>query len=523
MPKKFNITGTCIPEKHYMVDISNKLEQIIVLIEEGAYFAINKPRQYGKTTTLFLLHQLLAKKQDYLPIKLSFEGLGSESYENEKEFTDAFISIFKRYFLINQFDEMVDFINKYPIITKIRQLDYFITEFTMKFKKKFVLTIDEVDQSCNNQLFLDFLGMLRKKYLLRNEGQDFTFHTVILAGVNDVKSLKLKLRPDSEKTYNSPWNIAADFKVDLSFNPKDISTMLADYAKETNIDMDIKQLSSQLYYYTSGYPFLVSKLCKIIDEEHAQNAFDLKHLDNAVKQLLTEQNTNFESLIKNLENDNALYAMVEKISLDGAKIVFNEDNLLLTKGMTHGIFINNGFVKIHNRIYEQRIYNYMILNLRINELFNCNIEHYNLAANFITKDKYLDFEKIILKFQEFMKYEYSQKDSEFLERNGRLIFLAFLKPIINSYGFDFKEVQISEEKRLDVVVTWSDKKYLVELKIWHGQKAHNKGIKQLCDYLDKINLDKGYLIIYDFRKPGNKKWKHDTIKIDKKQIFMVWV
>jgi hypothetical protein len=98
-----------------------------------------------------------------------------------------------------------------------------------------------------------------------------------------------------------------------------------------------------------------------------------------------------------------------------------------------------------------------------------------------------------------------------------------LKPIINSYGFDFKEVQISEEKRLDVVVTWSDKKYLVELKIWHGQKAHNKGIKQLCDYLDKINLDKGYLIIYDFRKPGNKKWKHDTIKIDKKQIFMVWV
>ena len=26
--KKFNVTGTCIPEKHYMVDISDKLSQI---------------------------------------------------------------------------------------------------------------------------------------------------------------------------------------------------------------------------------------------------------------------------------------------------------------------------------------------------------------------------------------------------------------------------------------------------------------------------------------------------------------
>jgi len=45
-----------------------------------------------------------------------------------------------------------------------------------------------------------------------------------------------------------------------------------------------------------------------------------------------------------------------------------------------------------------------------------------------------------------MKKEYSKKDLPFLERNGRLIFLAFLKPIINGKEYDFKEVQISEEK-----------------------------------------------------------------------------
>ena len=47
--KKFNVTGNCVSEKHYMVDISNKLEQIVEMIDEGEYFTINRPRQYGNT------------------------------------------------------------------------------------------------------------------------------------------------------------------------------------------------------------------------------------------------------------------------------------------------------------------------------------------------------------------------------------------------------------------------------------------------------------------------------------------
>ena len=59
LQKEFNITGVCIPEKHYMVDITDKTDNIFKLIEKGKYFTINRPRQYGKTTTLFLLDKLL--------------------------------------------------------------------------------------------------------------------------------------------------------------------------------------------------------------------------------------------------------------------------------------------------------------------------------------------------------------------------------------------------------------------------------------------------------------------------------
>ncbi len=52
MQREFNDTGLCIPGRHYMVDISKKIETIIHLIEKGKYFSINRPRQFGKTTTI---------------------------------------------------------------------------------------------------------------------------------------------------------------------------------------------------------------------------------------------------------------------------------------------------------------------------------------------------------------------------------------------------------------------------------------------------------------------------------------
>ena len=69
MPKRFCITGTCIPEKNYMVDISDRIDRIIQdYIENGKYFTINRARQYGKTTTLYLLERRLQK--DYIVLSL---------------------------------------------------------------------------------------------------------------------------------------------------------------------------------------------------------------------------------------------------------------------------------------------------------------------------------------------------------------------------------------------------------------------------------------------------------------------
>jgi hypothetical protein len=59
MKKRFNVTGVCFPEQHYMADTSAKFARILDMVEEGLYFTINRPRQYGKTTMLFRLTDAL--------------------------------------------------------------------------------------------------------------------------------------------------------------------------------------------------------------------------------------------------------------------------------------------------------------------------------------------------------------------------------------------------------------------------------------------------------------------------------
>ncbi|WP_461206353.1 AAA family ATPase [Clostridium sp. DL1XJH146] len=525
MKKKFNVTGTCIPEKHFIVDTSHKLEEIMKLIDEGEYFTINRPRQYGKTTTMFLLSKILNKNDDYLCIRLSFEGISSASYKTEEVFVEAFKSQLQKYLKFNEIDFISNILEKTSLKT-LNDVDLFISDIAKSTPKKIVLMIDEVDKSSNNQLFLDFLAMLRNKYLLRNEGMDYTFYSIVLAGVHDVKSLKLKLRPGEEEKYNSPWNIAVDFEVDMSFSPEEIKTMLDDYAENTDVKLDKEYFSEKLYYYTSGYPFLVSKLCKIIDEK-IMTKDDLiwkkEYMDMAVKQILQETNTNFDSLIKNIENKSELKEIVKRIVVEGMEISYNRDNPIILLGTIYGIFKNyNGKVKIHNRVYEQRIYAYMASILET----SLDMGHYNEKSKFIIKDGTLDVKKILIKFQEFMKHEKSKKRLNFLEADARLVFLAFISPIINGKGFAFKEVQGAEERRFDIVLTYEDKMYIIELKKWYGEEYHKRGLVQLGEYLDQYGIDEGYLLVFDFRKENSlieEEAREEIVRIKEKKKKVVQV
>jgi hypothetical protein len=527
MAKEFNITGLCFPKKHYMADVSKQLDDTFGMIEKGRYFTINRPRQYGKTTALHILRKRLITS-GYIIFHISFEGIGDDIFNDEAVFTNGFFEL-----LSDRAHESAPELKEWLIeraakISSLKALSHAITDLCAKTTKEIVLFIDEVDKSSNNQLFISFLAMLRDKYLDRERTP--TFHSIVLAGVHDVKTLKLKINPNTGKTYNSPWNIATEFLVNMNLSPNEIKPMLDDYAQEQGVTMDSKAISELLFYYTSGYPYLTSHLCKIVAEEilptKTVKEWTEADIYKAFQLLIRRQNNpNFDTLVKNLKDYPDLYRLVYSLVIDGGYYPFNQHDATINLGVIHGIFARaeSGELMIHNRIYREIIGEMMISEWRTGNLMEKKnqLEGFNGFEQYRLPNNALDIHRLLVNFQEFMRQNYSNKDRDFLERDGRLIFLAFLKPIINGVGHDFKEPQISEERRLDVVITYHQHKYLAELKLWKGQVAHEKGLNQLADYLERQGLDTGFLLIFDHSK--KKYWKKGWTDVNGKRIFWVRV
>jgi len=521
MKREFNTTGLCVANRHYMVDISDKLNKIKELIDNNKYFTINRSRQYGKTTTLSALKKMLYN--EYIVASISFEGLDEEYFSSPESFCKIFTILVNKSFKYSSADK--DYIDKWinNSVIDFISLDNHVNE--MCKNHKVVLFIDEVDKTSNNKVFLNFLSMLRDKYLKHIDGEGNTFQSVVLAGVYDIKNIKLKLvnqgyhiLKESEGTYNSPWNIAINFNIDMSFNPDEIATMLRDYESEHGTGMDICGVSHEIYGYTSGYPFLVSRICQCIDE-NLDKDFTISGVENAVNIILDEKNTLFDDMFKNMENYADLYQFVYEFLVVGESKSYQISNPLVDLGVTLGFFKNNnGKVAIANKIFEILIFNYFISK---DESNTSSRRIKKVLPYDIIEDEKFNMQLCLEKFAKHYREMFNENDIPFLERHGRMLFLTYLKPLINGVGFYHIESNLTDSRRMDVIVDYKNDQFIIELKIWYGESKHQKAYEQLCNYLDTKNVMKGYLLTFDFREERNKAYKAEWIHFNEKEIFDV--
>lgn len=514
MERSFNITGACNPQEHYMVNLDSRLAEIKKMVDAGKYFVINRGRQYGKTTTLKALKKYLS--EDYIIISMDFQiQMSSAKFQDEKSFSAAFANAFlfamKRYSHSAEVEESLKNLKRSLSETfELVELFMNLSEICYCSAKSIVLLIDEVDSASNNQVFLDFLAQLRGLYLNRSDNP--TFQSVILAGVHDIRNLRQKIRPDAEHKHNSPWNIASPFEVDMSFSPDDIAGMLTDYENEHHTRMDIQKISQLIYDYTSGYPVLVSSICKLIDENFKWSE---SSVSEAVKVILKENNALFESLINKIEDYPDLYDYLYQILIEGRRISYNPDDSVIKLAMMYGfVKEENGSVVIANRIFETRLYNAILTNKQMQKtsIFKAGE---NDKSQFITGN-HLNMELILEKFILHFNDIYGSQPDKFKEDDGRKLFLLYLRPIINGTGNYYIEAQTRDQRRTDVIVDYLGKQYVIELKIWHGDEYNTQGEKQLSEYLDYYHIDKGYLLSFNFNK--NKQSGMHTVELNGRTI-----
>ena len=375
--KRFCTTGLCVPQKHYMVDISARVARIMAMVERGDYFVINRGRQYGKTTTLNELAKALTG-QGYQVIKLDFQEISTEKFASENTFCKAVLTLLKK----AQASQAIKVPrNAAPMLTQFESeqsvevdLTYLFNFFDAWFnatRKEVVFIIDEVDVASDSQAFLDFLAILRARFLQHQADERAkTFQSVILAGVSDIRHLKAKIRPEAQRKVNSPWNIAVPFDIPMELSAEGIRGMLDDYESDHHTGMDTADMAQCIEDYTGGYPFLVSRICQLLDESLVQQgmlptpatAWTRHGVSVAVRELLMESNTLFQSLMGTLVNFPELKESLRRVLFDGDWVPFNSVKESILQMSQHGFIRrgHNGGITVTNRIFETLLYNYFL-------------------------------------------------------------------------------------------------------------------------------------------------------------------
>lgn len=493
VPKVFNTTAVCIPKEHYMVNLDERLKKIKVFVDAGKYFTINRARQYGKTTTLRALYLYL--QGEYYVVSMDFQTFGSAEFQTETIFSRSFANSFLRSLKRNPVNKTGQLNEAMAQLEKsvASQNDFFalkalfeqLGDICAVSDKPIVLMIDEVDSALNNQVFLDFLAQLRAQYMERDIYP--TFRSVILAGVYDVKNLRGKIRPEDEHRYNSPWNIAADFDISMSFSKNEMAGLLFDD--------------------TSGYPFLVSRLCQLMDEVVCKKetygsksaAWTKEGFYEAQRLILAEKNMLFESLSEKLVSYPELNDMLKSLLFTGKPIVFNYYEPSIGVASMFGFVKNkNGMLVVANRIFETWLYNFYLsaADMQKKEIYAASLMDKNQFIVNGCLNMRLILEKFVVHFHDL----YGDQNETFLEEEGRKYFLLYLRPIINGTGNYYIEAQTRGQKRTDVIVDYRGHQYVIEMKIWRGQEYNNRGEKQLAGYLDDYHVNKGYMVSFNFNR-----------------------
>jgi len=500
--RKFNCTGPCYPDEHYYIRRDKVMEKVKRMIDEGAYFVVYAPRQMGKTTLLEnMLFELERENSDFVGILVDFEIYKSQTpeafYENFSEKLTE--QLFKRCREINH--QKADELTKHLASLSTQDVLGFekyvrtITKIIPEYRLSIV--IDEFE-GCPDKAMKDFLHMSRSFYLSRKRNENFRNLNFVLIGIRDLTKLTVGTI--------SPFNIAQHLYLE-NFSMEEVFQLYGQYTQDTR-QMFSDEAVSFIYEQTRGQPFLVNRLGVILTEEmdiDKRETITIQHAKEALLRILRETNNNFKTMLVHAkENREAILKIIA-----GWQLEYNEDNPLVTDLRNYGLIQEEGGVcLVNNPIYQSKILSaFRPTRNEIDQLWRSIepeiLEFENFySGNVIRMDVLIENFKIFMDRIGLNLFRVTENPQEIV---GQFLLASFIDlAITNIGGTTYVEVPTGIG-RMDIIALARDKKYIIETKLWTGEKSYQSGLLQIADYMRKESVHEGYYVIFDPNLNGNEK------------------
>ncbi len=509
--RTFGTQGPVNPHDNYTVVRAKETLDFIERIKNGKYIVIFAPRQTGKTTFFrAALATLTTADPDYFPIQLDFQIQRNAA---PAAFYAQFAYMIRRQieFVFQKrgdtFPErLAQFLENVRLTDPFSMMAFFEQLGSLLGDHRVVLFIDEFD-GIPQEIVSDFLYALRYIYLSE------TFHCPHSVGIVGVKNIRQLNYDDSI----SPFNIQDEFVVP-NFTFEQVEELFAQYTEAVGQPFAAEVLET-LHRQTAGQPFLINRAAQILTAEldiPKTETITLEHLSKAHTQLLEEGNTHISHLLTNIRRDRRFESVLMRIASYERGLPFNPDDEIIDELAMYGVISKgaDGMCEIANPIYQHRI-------LRVfKPLFNGLETEYFSEENgddfidYLTPDGVIEMRALLDNFQDFIAragFRILQVPDTPRESVGQHLLYAYLDAFIRIIGGDmFLEVQTGRG-RMDLLLLHNQRKYIVETKIWEGDRFYKQGKQQLAAYLKLEDAQEGYYVVFDHRQKPETRVESETV------------
>ena len=510
--RRFGTQGPVHPEKNYVVSRTTELADFIKRVKEGRYVVIFAPRQTGKTTFFQrALDIFAAQEPTYFPIPLNFEEYEdctpsvfySGLYEDIR---DEIENIFHRRGHLPS-EALAKFLENTEITDHLSMRRFFRHFSNFLGDQRVILIIDEFD-GIPREAVKGFLHSLRRIYV--SNALSRCPHSVGIVGVKSITQLNY------DRSI-SPFNIQDEFNLP-NFTLEQVQELLGQYTDEVGQAVAPEVIKS-IHKQTAGQPVLVNRLAQILTEEldiPKAETITIGHFTIAHAQLLEEDNVNITHLITNIRRDRRFETFLMKIVSYDIGVRFTLRNEVLSELATYGVIAKSldGLCEILNPIYHYCII--QAFKPLVNGLENEYLPADNAAGfqDYLTPTGDIDMVMLLNNFRDFIAragFRVLQVPDTPKAFIGQHLLLAYLDQFVQLVGgVMYLEVQTGRG-RMDLLIHHNRKKYIVETKIWEGDRSYQAGKKQLGAYLTLEDAAEAYYVVFDHRQKPETRVETETI------------
>ncbi len=515
--RSFGTRGRVYPDRHYVVPRTEEIENFINHIIGGRFIVLFAPRQTGKTTFFrFTIDALTNEDVSYFPIQLNFEEYKNSSISDfyasfYREIRKEIERVFQRRGNTPS-KALTQFLADVRITDHVSMREFFeklssYLDLQYEIEQKVVLIIDEFD-GIPQSVVSDFLHSLRYIYL-SDELQ--CPHSVSIVGVKNITQLNY------DRSI-SPFNIQDEFNLP-NFSLTEVRALLAQYTEEVGQPFDLEVVIA-LHKQTVGQPFLVNRAAQILTEEleiPKTETIAMEHFLVAHTHLLEERNTNIDHLLTNIRRDHRFESLLMRICSYERGVPFNLDNEIISELTMYGVITKSSdrMCEIVNPIYQHRIM--QTFKPAINGLEEVYFpeDADKDFIDYLTSSGEIELEALLDNFKDFIAragFRILQVPETPKEYVGQNLLYAYLDHFIRTINADmFLEVQTGRG-RIDLLILYNSRKYIVETKIWEGERYYQAGKKQLVAYLKSEKADTGYYVVFDHRTNPESRVETETLE-----------